>query len=111
MARHVGRKTIRVPDAGEGPAHSPERLAEAPGMMAFSVDFYALPTNTGRIYVGWAGTSGIPGGEIGIPLALGDVATLENPIRDGDGDIVAIDLYDLFVSGANDGDGVTFFSW
>jgi hypothetical protein len=80
-------------------------------MMAIVADFYPLPTNTGRVYVGWAGTSAIAGNEIGVPLLAGDVATFENPIKDANGNPEPFDLYDLFLSGTVDGAGVTFLTW
>lgn len=80
-------------------------------MWAVSADFYAIGTNTGTLYIGWAGTSGVPGLQTAIPIVAGDVVTLENPVRDADGNLVPFDLYDLFVSGAVNGDGLTFFTW
>lgn len=112
MARHVGRKTIRIPTAGAGEAaHSPERVSTTQGVWAVSAHFFAPSTNEVSVYIGWAGTSAIPGMEIAIEIEPGDSVTLQNPERDDDGKMIPFDLYDLFVSGTIDNDALTFFTW
>ena len=111
MAQGVGRKTITVPATGTGGSHKPERLVDQQGVMAVRAEFFTLPGNTGRVYIGWAGTSAIPGMEIGIPVLAGDVTTIQNPQLDDDGKLQPFDLYDLWLSGTVDGNGVTWFTW
>lgn len=109
--RRVGRQVIEVPGVGEGPAHVPRRLAPAPGMWVFVAYFFTLPENAKPVYLGWAGTSAVPGHENAIPVSASDVTTLENPVRDEDGKLAPFDLYDLFLTGTNDGDGISWFTW
>lgn len=111
MARHVGRKTIRIPTAGDGEsAHSPERIS-AKGTWAVSAHFFAPSTNEARVYIGWAGTSAVPGNETSVEITPGDNVTLQDPERDDNGKLIPFDLYDLFVSGTINGDGLTYFTW
>lgn len=109
--RRVGRQVIEVPGAGEGPAHTPRRLAAAPGMWVRVAHFFTLPGNADPVYLGWVGTSAVPGHTNAIPVSANDVTTLEDPERDADGRIVPFDLYDLFLTGTNNGDGVSWFTW
>lgn len=110
--RFTGRKAIEVPDTAEtGRTHTPERIGPAPGMLVRSADLYAPDDNGGVVYVGWSGTSSIPGMETPIELRATDVATIQCPFNDEDGKPCQFDLHDLYISGRTNADAVMYFTW
>lgn len=109
--RFTGRKPIEVPTAGGGRVHAPERIGSQRGMMVTVAELMAPFDNSGKVYVGWWGATSVIGGEAGYEVEPSAIITLESPIKDENGRSMQFDLYDLYVTGVNDGDAIMYFTW
>lgn len=86
-------------------ANRPQRLVQMP-LMVQHFDIAARTDNTGAVYVGGPETTN--GALQGFPLLVeGDRGDIWSPPRE----VFPVDLHDLWIDGANAGDGVSLVYW
>lgn len=96
MAILSGYKLIEVPGDTSEMASRPERLVEY-DFPVDEVELFAKSDNTASVWIGGPEVSATPDFEAGVELAANDSYTL-----------VGVNLYDIWIAGTTDGDGVTW---
>jgi len=100
----AGRKSITVPADTSEVASRPERFNLNPDSGVFDVvEVYVETTNTSPVWVGFEGTDSRPGEVAGKMLDGSGTEQFER-----EHSFRGVRLYDLWISGSTDGDGVTY---